>query len=314
VHAAACLGIADLVADGHRSTADLAAATGAHEPSLYRLLRALAGLGVFRETQPRTFALTPGAELLRTGIPGSLRSAVVMVGDPEHYRSWGELEHSIRTGEPAFDHAFGMGVFDYFERNPRAAAVFDEAMTDLTDADALAGAYDFSGAGTVVDVAGGHGSLLAAVLRAHPEVRGVLFDLPHVIERAQARGLLSGELAARCRFESGSFFDTAPSGGDVFMLKHILHDWDDESCLRILAHCRRAMKPDGKLLVLDSILPPGNEPHPAKLFDLNMLVMTHGGRERTEEEFRSLFERAGFHLTRIVPTSAPGCYIEGTPQ
>lgn len=313
LHAAARLGVADYLTGGPRSTQELAERTGADEPSLYRLLRALASLGVFRETEPRTFELTPLAELLREGVPGSMRSAVIMLGDPEHYRAWGELEHSIQTGEPAFDHAFGMGVFEYFERHPQSAAVFDQAMTDLTDAEGIAAAYDFSEVRTVVDIAGGHGSLLAAVLRLHPQLHGVLFDLPHVIQRAKERGFLGGELAERARLESGSFFEAVPAGGDVYMMKHIIHDWDDEHCVRILESCRRVLPAAGRLLVLDTVVPAGNDPHPSKLMDLNMLVMTHGGRERTEEEFRALFSRAGFRLTRIVPTRSSTCYVEGIP-
>ena len=313
LHVAARLGIADLLAEGPLPSAELASRTGTDEPSLYRLLRCLAALGVFQETGSRTFALTPLAELLRAGVPGSMRAAVIMIGDPEHYRAWGELEHSVRTGEPAFDHAFGMGVFDYFERHPEAAAIFDQAMTDLTDAEAIADGYDFSGLGTVVDVAGGHGSLLAAILRANPHLQGVLFDLPHVIERAKKPRFLAGELAGRCRFEAGSFFETVPAGADAYVMKHIIHDWDDDHCLRILAHCRAALRPEGKLLVVDAVIPPGNEPHPGKMMDLNMLVMTHGGRERTEEEFRSLFERAGFRLARVVPTRATVSFVEGVP-
>jgi SAM-dependent methyltransferase len=245
------------------------------------------------------------------GVPGSLRNAVIMVGDPEHYRAWGELEFSIRTGQPAFDHAFGVGVFDYFATHPEAAAVFDAAMTDFTDSQGVAAAYDFSAAGTVVDVAGGHGSLLAAVLRANPTVKGILFDLPHVIDRARTRGFLGGDLESRARSESGSFFETVPGGGDLYLMKHIIHDWDDDHCLRILANCRRAMNPGGRVVVVDAVIPPGNDPHPAKFGDLNMLVMTHGGKERTEEEFRTLFQQAGFQLTNIVPTRALVCCIEG---
>lgn len=313
LHAAARLGIADLLADGPLATAELAARTGTHEPSLYRLLRALAAVGVFQETDARTFTLTPLAELLRSGVPGSMRGAVQMLGDPEHYRAWGELEHSVRTGGPAFDHAFGMGVFEYFQAHPEAAATFDQAMTDLTDAEGIAAAYPFPQSGTVVDVAGGHGSLLAAILRANPGLQGVLFDLPHVIERAREQGLLAEDLAGRHRFEAGSFFEGVPTGADFYVMKHIIHDWDDEHCLRILAHCRAALRPEGRLLVIDTVIPPGNDPHPGKFMDLNMLVMTHGGRERTEEEFRSLFERVGFRLAQIVPTRSGVCYVEGTP-
>lgn len=314
LHTAARVGLADHLAAGPLSCAELAQRTATHEPSLYRLLRGLASLGVFQETEPRTFALTPAAELLRSGVPGSLRNAVIMIGDPEHYRAWGELEFSIRTGQPAFDEAFGVGIFDYFESHPEAAAVFDQAMTDFTDGEGIAAAYDFSAAGTVVDVAGGHGSLLAAVLRAHPTVKGILFDLPHVISRAGSRGYLGGDLEGRTRLEAGSFFEGVPHGGDLYLMKHIIHDWDDDHCRRILEHCRRAMNPGGRVVVVDAVLPPGNDPHPGKFGDLNMLVMTHGGRERTEEEFRALFQEAGFRLTGIFPTRGTVCCVEGTPE
>jgi hypothetical protein len=313
LYAVAHLGIADLLADGPHDTAWLAQRTNTHELSLYRLLRALASFGVFRETLPRTFELTPPAALLRTRVPGSMRSAVRLLAGQEHYRAWGVLLHSLQTGKPAFDHAFGMGIFEFLERHPDSATVFDEAMTDFTDIEGMAGAYDFSSAGTVIDVGGGQGSLLAAILRANPKARGVLFDLPHVIEGAKERGLFAKELAERCRLEAGSFFETVPTGGDTYILKHVLHDWDDAQALTILTNCRKAVGPHGKLLVLELVVPPGNEPDISKMEDINMLVMTHGGRERTEEEFRALFQQAGFRLARSLRTPFGSYYLECVP-
>lgn len=306
------LGVADLLRDGPRTSDELAAACGAHPPTLYRLLRALSSVGVFAEGEERRFALTPLAELLRSDVPGSMRALARMYGS-EQYRAWDGLLDSVRTGEPAFDRTFGASYFDYLGRNPEAGAVFNEAMTGWTTqvTDAVVAAYEFVGMNTVVDVGGGHGLLLATILRAHPAMRGVLFDLPQVI--AGARPLLEAAgVADRCAAVGGDFFASVPDGGETYILAQILHDWDDERCRVILENCRRAMRPEGKLLVVEQVLPPANEPAFGKWLDLHMLVLLTG-RERTEAEYRALLRASGFELTGVIPTSSGAGIVEAIP-
>jgi hypothetical protein len=312
VHVAAALGLADLLKDGPRSADDLARATGTHAPALYRLLRALASDGVFVEGPDGRFSQTALSECLRGDVPGSLRAVALMMGD-EHYRAWGELLHSVRTGGTGFERLYGRGVFDYLADNPRAAANFDEAMTGVHGAEtsAMLDGYDFSPFGTVVDVGGGNGSVLTAVLRKHPSLRGVLFDLPHVVERAKAN-LKAAGIEGRCQAVGGSFFESVPAGGDAYLMRHIIHDWDDEKSLTILRNCRKVMGPGAKLLLVESVVPPGNEPGFVKWLDLNMLVLP-GGQERAEAEYRDLYAKAGFRLGRVVPTRVEVSVIEGEP-
>lgn len=312
VYIAAKLGVADLLADGPRPVAELATATQSHESSLYRLLRALASVGVFSEISPRTFALTPMAELLRTAIPNSMRALAITYNE-EMYQAWGHMLHSIRTGEPAFAHRFGMGPFPYFMQNPEADRIFNEAMIAYTHqvANAVTATYDFAPFRSVVDVGGGYGTLLAAILRDNPGAGGILFDVPHVIEAAQGFLSTSG-VADRCTRVAGDFFAAVPAGGDAYVLSQILHDWEDEQCLTILRHTRQVMPAHGKLLVVELVIPPGNEPFFGKWLDLHMLAIP-GGRERTEAEYRTLFRDAGFELTNIVPTPAGPSVVEAVP-
>jgi SAM-dependent methyltransferase len=311
VSVAAKLRLADHVADAARSAEELAAATGTHAPSLYRLMRGLAGAGFFVEEPGRRFRNSPLSDVLRTGSPGSLRAVAESVLGPSHWRAWENLEHSVRTGGIAFDHAFGMDVWAFFSRNEDEQRAFNDAMTDFTRIfnPAVVKGYDFSRAGTLVDVGGGHGALLFSVLEENPAVRGVLFDQPHVVEGA--RGRLGEEgLSARCQLAGGSFFESVPAG-DTYMMKLIIHDWDDERAGLILRNVHKASKPGARLLVIDSVVPErGAEPSLAPLMDLNMLVMT-GGRERTEAEFRDLFGRAGFDLAKVHPTESPLAIVEG---
>jgi O-methyltransferase/methyltransferase family protein len=312
LHVAAKLGIADLLTDGPVDCEDLAAATDTHAPSLQRVLRALASVGVFTEVSPGSFALTPLAELLRTETPGSMRALAIMYAE-EQYRAWGELLHSVRTGEMAFDHQFGMGYFEYLAQHPEADRVFNAAMTGWTHqlVGAVVDTYDFSSFRTVVDVGGGYGALLAAILRNNPDTRGILFEQPHVIASA-AEQLMATGVADRCTLVGGDFFAAVPAGGDAYVLSQILHDWDDERCVAILGQCRRVMPDHGTLLVVELVLPPGDEPFLGKWLDLHMLVLL-GGRERTAAEYETLFLAAGFELARVVPTSPGPSVVEAVP-
>ena len=312
VYVAAKLGIADFLADGPVSCEDLAAATHTHAPSLRRVLRALASVGVFAEAAPGHFALTPLAALLRTGTSDSMRALAIMYAE-EQYRAWADLLHSVRTGETAFEHQFGMGYFAYLAQHPEADRVFNQAMISWTNqvAGAVVGTYDFSPFGTVVDVGGGYGTLLAAILRSNPAARGILFDLPHVVAGAEEFLTVAGA-ADRCTRIGGDFFAAVPVGGDAYVLAQILHDWDDERCMAILTQCRHVMPDHGKLLVVELVLPPGDEPFLGKWLDLHMLVML-GARERTAAEYGTLFRTAGFELARVVPTPAGPSVVEAVP-
>ena len=305
------LGVADHLADGPRSTPDLAARTGANEDALYRVLRALATTGIFTETSSRTFALTPSGALLRSNVPGSMRDMVLWLCDSFHFRVYAEMAHSVRTGETLGDKLLGMPVFEYLQHNPELAARFNNAMTNFSAgiAPAVLEAYDFGGIDVLVDVAGGHGMLLASVLRKYPSMRGILFDVEHVIAGAKAPEALG--VADRCDKVSGDFFKAVPRGGDAYVLKSIIHDWDDEKAGAILRNTRAALegKPNGKVLLVEAVIKPGNEPDLSKLGDLEMMLLP-GGRERTEAEFAALFARNGFQLTRVVPTHAPLWVVE----
>lgn len=312
IHVAATLELADRLAAGPRSVPDLARATESHAPTLYRLLRALASLGLFAETDDGCFRLTPLAELLRSDVPGSQHAMAVMSGG-EHYRSWGELLYSVCTGSCAFEHLFGTGVFDHLARNPEAARNFDAAMVSVhsRETEAMLSAYDFSDVGTLVDVGGGNGSLLIEVIERYPSIDAAVFDLPHVVQRTAA-ALESAGLGDRLRVIAGSFFDAVPPRADAYLMRHIIHDWDDQRSRQILANCRRAMRPDSRLLLVEMIIPPGNSPFLGKLLDLNMLVVP-GGLERTEQEYRELLASAGLRLVRVVPTESEVSVIECLP-
>ena len=316
LHAAATLGVADLLAAGPRHHRELAAATGTHAPALNRMLRLLASAGVFTEDDGGRFALTPMGEFLRAGVPGSMRAAVLLFGGTTQ-DVWGDLLHSVRTGEPAFPRRFGVDSFTYLAQHPEEAANFDAAMADFTRhiAAAVAATYDFSALGTVVDVGGGNGALLAGILQATPGPRGIVFDLPHVAERARAHLEALG-LSARCATAGGDFFRAVPPDGDAYLLKHVLHDWDDARAAEILRACHRAMAPAARLLIVEGIYPArideSDASRGAAANDVNMLVCT-GGRQRSEAEFRALLGAAGFALTRIVPTPAGIGIIEGRP-
>lgn len=312
IYAAARLGIADRLKDQPQHYTALATSTESHAPSLFRLLRALASVGILQETETGVFALTPLGEVLQSNVPNSVRDVSIMMGDPEHYDSWGNILHSVKTGQSGFEGLHGRNIFEYYAQNPEPAAVFDRAMTSFSSVEnaAIATDFNFSGIHTLVDVAGGHGSTLLSILRTNPGMQGILFDQPDVIERATA--LLAHEPdASRCQLVSGSFFESVPAGGDAYTLKHILHDWDDERAIAILKRCHEAMNDRGRVLVIEQVIPSGNEPFLGKLLDVNMLVMCPGGKERTEAEYQHIFEAAGFRLNRIVPTSAIVSVVEG---
>ncbi len=308
---AAELKVADLIGAGEKPVAELAKKTKTNEDALFRILRLLAMVGIFTETEPRHFALTPPAELLRSDHPQSMRDTVVWLADPFHYKIAAELLHSVRTGQPTIEHVTGKPVFEYLGANEVEAGRFHLAMTNLSAmaVSAALEAYDFAGCKTIVDVGGGHGFAICSILKKYPEMQGVLFDLKDIVPGADQRIRELG-LEKRCRTEHGDFFKAVPEGGDVYFMKHILHDWTDEQSTTILRNCRRAFGGrKGKIVLLEFVVPPGNEPHPSKVIDIEMLFFP-GGRERMEQEWRDLFAGAGFRLTRIVPTKSPFSVIE----
>ncbi len=314
IYVAAKLDLAGLLKNGPRSADDLARATSTHPRSLYRLLRGLASLGVFVEGEAKQFSMTPTAAALLDGVPGSQRAMALMTGE-EHYLSWSELLYCVQTGKIGFEKLYGMRPFDFLSTHPEQGAIFDAAMTSVhgKESPAALAAYDFSSIKLLVDVGGGNGSLISATLEKHPALRGILFDLAPVIERS-VRNLERAGLSGRCQCIAGSFFESLPPGADAYMLRHIIHDWSDDESVTILRNCRQAIGTNaaGRVLVLETVIPPGNDPMFGKLLDLNMLVIP-GGLERTESEYRELFAAAGFRLSRIVPTATEISVIEGLP-
>jgi hypothetical protein len=310
IYVAARLGIADLLKDGPHRSEELAQATGADPVSLYRVLRALASFGIFAEDEQGRFESTPLAALLQAGTPGSMRAFALWSGGVS-YQAFGGLEYSVLTGKPAFEHHFGMEFYEYLARNPEVGTLFDELMAWNTGPVAqVVAAYDFSGVKTIVDVGGGRGVLLAAVLNANPGMWGLLVDEARVLQGAKS--VLEAEgVDDRCMTVCADIYEEVPYGGDAYILKSVVHGVDDRKATRLLRNCREAMNDGGKLLLIEFIMPPGNYQFPGKLMDLLMLVGSHGGRERSEEEFRSLYAAAGFQLTNIMPTKYGYSVIEG---
>jgi hypothetical protein len=310
VHAAAKLGLADHLAKGPMSADQLAGPTGTHAPSLYRLMRTLASFGLMTEGTDQRFSLTPLGEALRTGAPGAARATILTMASDWFFGGWGEFMYSLQTGKSGFEKHLGMPIFDWLAKHPEEASRFSETMVGIhgDEPAKVAAAYDFSGFKKVVDVGGATGNLIAAILARHPGPRGMLYDLPHVVRDAPSL-LTSRGVVDRVTIESGSFFERVPAGGDAYVLSHIIHDWSEEQCLTILSHCRRAMGPTSRLLIVEMVLPPGNTPHPGKMLDLMMLVGP-GGRERTEQEYAGLLRKAGFRLTRVVPTESAVSLVE----
>jgi hypothetical protein len=313
VYAAAKLGIADILKDGPKTSDQLAELTGMHAGILYRVMRSLASVGIFVETEPKLFGLTPLAECLENNNPNSVRKLAIFCGE-QTYRAWADVLYTVKTGKPAFEQIYNLPLFDYLSQNSEVKDTFNEAMTGVAISlhMSVASSYDFSSIKTLVDVGGGQGTLISSILKANPEMRGILFDLPHVVEGAEELMKQAG-VADRCALVGGSFFETIPEGGDAYILATVIHDWDDESSIAILKNCRRVMPANGKLLLAEMVIPAGNEPFFGKFLDLNMIVMS-GGQERTEAEYRKLFEAAGFTLTKIVHTNSPVCVIEGVPN
>ena len=310
ISVAAKLGVADLLGKGAKGVDELAQATGVKARPLYRILRALAGAGIFSEDSVGRFRLTPLAEPLRSDAPDSLRAFAIFLGADWHWRVWSELSYSAQAGQPGFEHIYGKAYFDYLAENPGPAKVFNEAMTSFSAAGsgAVIDAYDFTGIKKLVDVGGGHGLLLASILEKYPRMTGVLFDAPSVVEGAK-HVIETHRVARRCKTVGGDFFESVPARADACIMKHIIHDWEDERALIILKNCHRAITRNGKLLVVEIVIPEGNTPSLGKLLDLEMLLFLHS-YERTEAEYRALFERAGFKLTKIVATALPHSVIE----
>jgi hypothetical protein len=312
VYVAAKLGIADRLANGPKSVDDLAREVQANPAALYRLLRTLASTGTFTEAKPRVFANTPISDMLRSDVPGSQRAFALMVGEVM-YGALNEFLYSVQTGRPAFDKVLGMPIFEYLAKHPEKGQMFDQAMTSIhgPETQPMIDAYDFSAFRKIVDIGGGNASVLLKVLSANPKVHGVVFDLPGVIERTRCVIEQAG-MADRCHAEEGDFFKAVPTGADAYLMRHIIHDWDDERSKLILRRCREAAAPSAKLLIVESVIPPGNQPHPGKWLDMIMLSVA-GGLERTAEEFQKLLADGGWRLNRIVPTASPVSVIEGVP-
>jgi hypothetical protein len=311
LHVASRLDIADQLADGPAPVDTLARQANVRPDALYRVLRALASVGVFDEQPGRVFALNGPSAALRSG-PGSLRDLALFLTDPLHMRVHADLMYSVKTGQPAVEDVEGMPVFELFARDAAESASFNDAMTSLSAAvvPALLRAYDFSGVRVLADIAGGQGLLIASVLHEYPAMRGMLLDLEQVVAGAHVK-LRSMGVDDRCAVMVGNFFEAVPPGADAYLMKHIIHDWDDDKALTILSNVRTALdgRSDGRVLIVEAVLPSGSGPHIGKLSDLEMMVFP-GGRERTADEFRNLLDRAGFSLTTIVATDSPMSIIE----
>jgi hypothetical protein len=306
------LGIPDLVEAGPQSAEELAAQVGAHPQALHRLMRATASIGVLSEDADGKFSQTPLSAVLRGNVTPSARGFAMMGAREWHMRGWEHLEYSVRTGKTALDQVYGKSLFEYLSSHPTEAQIFNETMTGLSmmDSPAIAESYSFDGIRSIVDVGGGHGLLLANVLQRNPQMRGTLYDLPHVIEGAR-NGPLQPVLD-RCTLTSDDMFASVPGGADAYMMKHVIHDWPDEVCVKILASCRKGVNPGGKLLVADSVIQPGNEFSFGKIMDIQMMLFP-GGLERTQEQFHELLAASGRRLNRVIPTAAPESIVEAVP-
>ena len=306
------LGIPDLIDAAPKSAEELAKQIGADPHALYRLMRATACVGVLSEGPDGKFSQTPMSTVLRSDANPSLRALAIMAGREWHGRGWSHLEYCVRTGKQALEQIYGAHVFDYLKQNPAEGQIFNDAMTQISmiDSPAVADAYNFNGIHSIVDIAGGHGLLLATILKRNPQLRGTLFDMPHVIAGAKNGPLKP--VMDRCTLASGDMFSSVPAGADAYIMKHIIHDWKDDRCIQILKACRKSVNSGGRLLVVDNVIQPGNDFSPGKFLDLQMLIFP-SGCERTEKQFRHLFAASGWKLSRIIPTVAADSIVEGVP-
>jgi hypothetical protein len=306
------LGISDLIENAPKSAEELASQIGADPQALYRLMRATASVGVLSEGPNGKFSQTPMSTVLRSNATPSLRSLAIMGGREWHGRGWSHLEYCVRTGKQALEQIYGAPIFEYLKQNPAEGQIFNDAMTQysMIDSPAVADAYNFDGIRSIVDVAGGHGLLLATILKRNPQMRGTLYEMPHVLEGARNGPLKL--VMERCTLASGDMFSSVPAGADAYIMKHIIHDWPDDRCVQILKACRKSVNPGGKLLVVDNVIHPGNDFSPGKFLDLQMLIFP-SGCERTEKQFRALLVAAGWQLSRIIPTAAAESIVEGIP-
>lgn len=313
IYVVAKLGIADRLKNSPLSCTELAWATQSDPQSLHRVMRALASVGIFTETESQQYTLTPLAECLCSDVSHSIKNMVIMWGEPEFYQTWGGLLHSVKTGKSAFEERFGMNLFEYYQQNPAATEIFEQSMNNSSKLEvaAMMEAYDFSGFQTLVDVGGGYGKMIGMLLQRYPHSHGILFDEPYVIDRCLPT-LKEHGIVERCEVVSGSFFESVPPGGDAYLLKYIIHNWDDEQAISILKNCRQAMPDCGKILIMEQVILENDTSSLAKMSDLNMFVVCPGGKERTEKEFKAILEQAGLELVRIVPTTEGICIIEST--
>ena len=312
LYTVAKLDVAELLADGPKSVAELAKQTASNEDALYRVMRFLVGAGIFELVSPRVFALTEDAQSLRSKSPHSVRDMVLWMGNPFHFHVWGEMSHSVKTGLPAVEKVYGKPAFELFDVLPDVAAEFNAAMSRLSRdlIPNVLDAYDFSGINVLMDVAGGHGVVLCEMLQRYPKMKGILFEIPKLIDDAKCN-VCSLKMDHRCDVVAGNFFEAIPGWADAYYMQHIIHDWNDEKVLKILQNVREALtgKKNGKFIVVDCVLPENGSPHFGNLLDIEMLLMP-GGRERTESEFRDLFAKGGFEITKIVPTKGAESVIE----
>ncbi len=310
VYAAAKLGLADLLESRPKSTHDLAKETESNPDAIYRLMRTLASVGIFKEISDRVFELTPSAETLQENHPMSVRPLALLAGDPIWREPWGNIMHSIKTGEAAFENIFKKNFFEYLGEHKDKAEIFNNWMTRVSNMNCpvIAASYPFSKFRKVVDIGGGQGSLVAHILRKHPNINGVLFDMPDVVENAAE---IDDDIASRCEIVGGDFFEAVPKGGDLYIMQQVIHDWNNALAVKILSNCRSAMANNGKILIVDAVIKSGNTRDVNKFIDLQMLLLNKGGRERTEQEFRTLFQDAGLELSRIIPTASMFSIIEG---
>ncbi|WP_257448002.1 acetylserotonin O-methyltransferase [Archangium lipolyticum] len=315
IHTVAKWRVPDFLKDGPKTSAELARDTQTHEEALHRVLRTLSSVGVFAETEDGRFGLTPLSQTLRSDVPDSLWGYLMLVDSEWFWRAWAQLPHAVKTGQPGFEQAHGQPFFEYLSKHPDDGVVFNKAMTSfsaMSGSEVVPDRYDFSKVKTVVDVAGGQGSFLVHVLSAHPQLRGVLFELPPVIEEARSTIEKSG-VAGRCTLLGGSFFESVPSGHDLYMMKMIIHDWADDHAVRILKSCRQAMRNDSKLLLIEQLLPERRLSGVQMFIDLTMMTM-FGSKERTAKDFQALFAQAGLELTRTIELVNGYAIIEAQPR